>query len=44
MFSDFLAPLDRSILEFKDSLPETSIGKNIICLKENCKNIRGSKV
>ena len=36
MFSDFLAPLDRSILEFKDSLPETSIGKNMICFKENC--------
>ena len=42
MFSDFLAPLDRSVLEFKESLPETSIGKNIICLKKN--NLDLSKI
>tara|TARA_B100001173_G_scaffold104828_1_gene90710 strand:+ start:3099 stop:4238 length:1140 start_codon:yes stop_codon:yes gene_type:complete len=42
MFSDFLDPLDRSVLDFKESLPETSIGKNIICLKKN--NLDLSKI
>ena len=35
MLTDFLAPIDQIILNFKESLPENSIGKKIDYLKNN---------
>lgn len=35
MLTDFLAPIDKVILNFKESLPENSIGKKIDYLKNN---------
>tara|TARA_B100001094_G_scaffold241521_1_gene237384 strand:- start:4821 stop:5960 length:1140 start_codon:yes stop_codon:yes gene_type:complete len=35
MFFDFLSPIDETLMEFKESLPESSIGKKIIYYKKN---------
>ena len=35
MFFDFLSPNDETLLQFKESLPESSIGKKIISYKKN---------
>jgi hypothetical protein len=35
MFFDFLSPTHETLIEFKESLPESSIGKKIISYKKN---------
>ena len=35
MFSDFLSPPDNTVMEYKESLPESSIGKKILSYKKN---------